>query len=162
MRRIIIGFSTPINFKIGSSLIRLFEKSDFSHIYIKMEPSEKSKLPFSKVFQASHGDVNCMEFEVFKSKNKIIHEYEIIITDKEYYDVATWLWLQLGKPYGFAQLVAIAFNNNFLGNNDNKFICSELAGMVLRDYLGYNINDNLDYIGLNDIKDILEAANDKN
>ena len=157
MRKIAIGFSTPKKFRVASSLIRCFENSEYSHIYIKMEASSKSKLPFAKVFQASHGDVNAIAFDVFKEKNKIIHEYEIEIEDNKYFEIATWLWFQLGKPYGFMQLVAIAFKSSIGQNNDSRFICSELAGMILRDNLGYDLSKSLDYIGLNDIKNILDG-----
>lgn len=156
MRTITIGFSTPKKFKIGSSLIRLFEDSDYSHIYIKMEPSPTSRLPFAKVFQASHGNVNAMTFDNFKKDNKILHEYQIPISDAKYFQIANWLWMQLGKPYGFSQLITIGLKIRTRSNKDSKFICSELAGMVLRDYLGQDINESLDYVGLNDIKFILE------
>jgi len=157
VRRITIGFSTPKKFKLTSWLIRLFEGAKFSHIYIKMEASPSGKLPFAKVFQASHGDVNAVVFNVFKESNKIIHEYEIEIEDEKYFEIASWLWHQLGKPYGFTQLFAIAFNISLSKNKDKKFICSELAGMILRDNLGYDLSESLDYIGLNDIKNILDG-----
>jgi hypothetical protein len=157
MRKITIGFSTPKKFRLTSKLIQMYEGAKFSHIYIKMEASPNSKLPFAKVFQASHGDVNAVVFDVFKEDNKIIHEYEIEIEDSKYFEIATWLWFQLGKPYGFMQLVAIAFGLALSKNKDSKFICSELAGMILRDNLGYDLSDSLDYIGLNDIKNILDG-----
>jgi uncharacterized protein YycO len=157
MRKIIIGFSTPKRFKLASSLIRCFENSSYSHIYIKMEASSDSKLPFAKVFQASHGDVNAVAYDVFKESNKIFHEYEIVVTSEKYFEIATWLWFQLGKPYGFSQLLGIAFKVKLSNNRDDRFICSELAGMILKTFLNYDISKSLDYIGLNDIKKILES-----
>jgi len=157
VRKIIIGFSTPKKFKLGSALIRLFENSDYSHIYIKMESSPKSSLPFAKVFQASHGNVNAVAYDVFKESNHIFYEYEIDIEDEKYYEIATWLWYQLGKPYGFSQLLGIAFKVKLSNNREDRFICSELAGMILKTFLNYDISKSLDYIGLNDIKKILES-----
>lgn len=157
MRSITIGFSTPKKFKLASSFIRCFEKSDYSHIYIKMQSSPNSKLNFDKVFQASHGDVNAVAFDVFKEFNHIFHEYELEVTEDKYFEIAKWLWFQLGKPYGFLQLLGIGFNIKLSNNRSDRFICSELAGMVLRDYIGYDISESLDYIGLNDIKEILES-----
>lgn len=157
MRSITIGFSTPKKFKLASSFIRFFEGSKFSHIYIKMEASPKSKLPFAKVFQASHGDVNAVAYDVFKESNKIFHEYEIEVTSEKYFEVASWLWHQLGKPYGFTQLLGIAFKVKLSNNRSDRFICSELAGMILKTFLNYDISKSLDYIGLNDIKNILES-----
>lgn len=158
MRSLVVGFSTPKKFKLASFFIRLFERSEYSHVFIKMNPSSSSSLDFSKVFQASHGDVNAISYDVFKEQNKIFNEYEIKLTDQKYFEIAHWLWHQLGKPYGFLQLIAIAFGFNISKNKDSAFICSELAAMVLRDHLNYDINKNLDYIGLNDIKKIMEKG----
>lgn len=157
MRKIIIGFSTPKKFKLASAMIKCFENSKYSHIYIKMEPSAKSRLGFAKVFQASHGDVNAVAFDIFAEYNHVFHEYEIEVSDDKYFEIATWLWHQLGKPYGFLQLLGIGFNIRIGSNSDKKFICSELAGLVLKDFLNYDISKSLDYIGLNDIKEILES-----
>lgn len=160
-RSIIIGFSTPKKFKIGSYIIRCFENSEYSHIYIRMKTKADSPLPFDKVFQASHGDVNAVAFDVFKEGNKIFHEYEIEVEESKYFDVYKWLWFQLGKPYGFTQLLGIGLNLKLKSNNDKKFICSELSGMILRDHLGFDISDSLEYIGLNDIRYILEEMENK-
>ena len=157
MRKITIGFSTPKKFKLGSFLIRKFEGSEYSHIFIKMNASPKSPLPFAKVFQASHGDVNAIAYDVFKKDNHIFHEYELEIEDDKYYEVATWLWFQLGKPYGFTQLLGIAFKVKMSNNKEDRFICSELAGMILKEYLCFDISKSLDYISLDDIKKILES-----
>jgi hypothetical protein len=155
MRKIIIGFSTPKKFKIGSALIRCYEQSEFSHIYIKMKTSPNSPLPFDKVFQASHGDVNAITYDMFTSGNKILHEYELDMDEDKYFEIYNWLWHQLGKDYGFGQLIAIATGIK-IGNNDNsKFICSELAAMVLK-RLGVDFGEDQDYIGLNDVKNVLD------
>lgn len=155
MRKIVIGFSTPKKFKIGSFLIRCYEQSGFSHIYIRMKTSKDSPLPFDKVFQASHGDVNALTFSAFESGNKILHEYSLDIEEDKYFEIYDWLWHQLGKDYGFGQLLAIATGFK-IGNNDNsKFICSELAAMAL-ERLGVCFDEDQDYIGLNDVKNVLD------
>lgn len=159
MRKIVIGFSTPKKFKFTSWLIRKFQGTSYSHIYILMKPSPKSKLPFDKVFQASHGDVNALTSENFKDDNIIFYEYEIDIKEETYFDVASWLWRQLGKPYGFLQLLAIAFNINKDSNKNRAYICSELAGRVLKDFLGYDIAGHMDTIDLVEVHEILEEKN---
>lgn len=160
MRKITIGFSTPKKFNLTSFLVRLFERSDYSHIYIKMESSHNSPLPFAKVFQASHGDVNAVAYDVFTESNKIFHEYEIEVSDEKYYNVARWLWFQLGKPYGFLQLFGIAFKVKLSSNRSNRFICSELAAMILKEHLGFDISKSLDYVGLNEVRSFLITKND--
>lgn len=157
MRKIIIGFSAPIDWKIGAELIMIVENTRFSHMYIGMNPSPSSKLPFTKVFQASRGMVNALQYNRFVLDNKAIHEYELEVTDEEYFEIANWLWAQLGKDYSFWQLVGIALGIKIKANNDSKYICSELAAKVLR-ILGHEINKDYDYIGLNDVKKALDDS----
>ena len=155
MRKIIIGLSTPKDFKVGSALIRLAEKTDYSHVFIRMGHSPYSKLAFDKVFQASHGDVNAIKYDNFADSNKILKEYELEVSDDNYFDIANYLWEQLGKKYGFMQLLGI-YTGFKLGNNgESKFICTELAAMVL-EATGVTIDIDKDYLGLNEIKIILD------
>ena len=58
----------------------------------------------------------------------------------------------------------IVFNVKIKQNNDSAFICSELAGRLLEQFIGVNISKALDYLGLNDIKEILDdlALEDEN
>lgn len=157
MRKMIIGFSTPKKFKISSAFIRLFEGTEFSHVYVAMVPSLNSKLPFTKVFQASYGDVNCLTYANFKSKNKIFYEKAIDIEDDIYFEVANWLWSQLQKPYAFFQLLGIALDASIGKQGDESYICTELVARILRDKLKIDITKSLDYIGLDDIKQIVEG-----
>ncbi len=156
MRTLRIGFSTPKKFKLPSFLIRTFEKTKFSHTFIVMEG--RGNLPFDKVFQASHGDVNCLTYDNFKEDNKIFHEYTWDVPDKVYYGAATFLWNQLQKPYSIKQLLSIALNIKISNNNTEKYICTELAGIILRDHLGFDISKSLDYMGLRDIQHLLEEG----
>lgn len=160
MRTLRIGFSTPKKFKLPSYAIRSYEKTKYSHVFIVMGKSEK--LNFEKVFQASHGDVNCLTYDRFKEENKIFHEYSITIYDQTYFYIATWLWHQLQKPYSIMQLVKIIFNIKMNQNKDSAFICTELAGRLLEEFLDVNISKSPDYLGLNDIKQILDELSDSN
>jgi hypothetical protein len=155
MRNIKIGFSTPKKFKVTSWLIQKFERSEYSHIFIIMEGNPRSAVPFDKVFQASHGDVNAIHIDNFLKDNHVFKDYTISISDEKYSAAATWLWKQLGKPYGFMQLVAIALGMNKSTNGAKAFICSELAGRLLEDFLGYNISKKMDTLGLVDVDKIL-------
>jgi hypothetical protein len=157
MRKIGFGFSTPKKWKLGSQMIRWYEGTKYSHIFMVMYPSPKSKLPFKKVFQASHGDVNCLSYEVFEEQNHIFHFYEIDVSDVDYYRAAQWLWSQLQKPYSISQLTKIGFNISIKKeSSDSSYICTELAGKLLANILDYEIHRNLDYIGLKQIKEILD------
>lgn len=157
MRKLIVGFSTPKKFKIGSALIRLFEGTQASHVYIAMVPSLNSKLPFTKVFEASYGDVHCLTYANFKDQNEIFIEKTIEVSDEIYFEVANWLWSQLQKPYGFHQLLGIAMDRSIGKQGDNAYICTELVARVLRDHLKLDLTQSLDYIGIYDMQKIVEA-----
>ena len=155
MAKINIGLSTPKEFKVGSATIRLAQGTDFSHVFIRMVHSPHSKLAFDKVFQASHGDVNALKYDNFTKENKIIREYELEVSEDNYLEIVNYLWEQLGKKYGFMQLLGI-YTGLKLGNNgETRFICTELAAMVL-EATGVDVNGDKDYLGLNDIKNILD------
>ena len=119
----IIATSSPIDWKIGAELIKLYQDTTFSHILI---------IDGDLVYQASHGIVNCMHIDNFLVKNKIIHFYEV---SDESIDM-DFVKRQLGKDYGFSQIIAIPIYKlmkfKYSGNRDQKFICSEYVGKALR------------------------------
>lgn len=155
MRKIRIGLSTPRDFKLGSAIIKLRERTKWSHTFIVMEGRKGSSVPFDKVFEASYGDVHCLTYENFQEQNEIFLEKTIEISDERYAKVATWLWDQLQKPYGYHQLFKIGLNIQFGSQGDDAYICTELVGKMLEDYLSYDISKSLDYIGMNDIYEII-------
>lgn len=155
MRNITIGLSTQKGFKIGSKLIRMASGTPYSHVFIKMNPSSGSKLDFAKVFQASHGDVNAIKYDNFTNSSHIIKEYNIEVSDEDYFRIADYLWEQLGKRYGFTQLISIYLGVRWANNNESRFICTELAAMVLES-IGVSIEEDKDFLGLKAIKIILD------
>ncbi len=119
----IIATSTPKKWKIFAELIKWYQKTPYSHVFI---------LHDSLVYQASHTSVNCWYVDVFNDANNVISTYEIPdeMVDLEY------VKKQLGKGYGAGQIFELAATVitgiKFKGNGDKKFICSELIGKALR------------------------------
>mgnify|MGYP000644984026 CR=1 FL=1 len=116
--------STPSKFKLGAWLIRIYQKTTFSHVAIISD---------NLVFQASHGMVNCTHIDVFNQNNTILDTFNVNpeILDMEY------VYKQLGKPYSYFQVLRIALK--FLTgikisreNGDSQFICSEFVGKALK------------------------------
>lgn len=162
MRKITIVSSTPKKFKISSATIRAVEyglpyfflKSKPTHVAVIMNPSLNSPLPFKKVFQAAYGDVHTLKYDTFCQDNIIFDEFDFWVEDEVYYQAAEWLWTMLQRPYAFYQLVYIALNLKSHGNPD-QFICTELVARLLQEKLGYDLDVNLDMIGIEDILMIL-------
>lgn len=157
MAKIIVGFSKSKSlWKIGSAIIRKTEKRDYSHVYVRYsDPLTNLNI----VSQASHGMVNEMVLEIFQNHNDIIKEYNLILNDKQFIDIITFLKKNLGKPYSRLQLFFIGIKKLFhfevnITNKDDSFICSELGARVCQ-ILGVKIEDNLDYITPSDIDALL-------
>ena len=120
-----VATSSPIKFKIGAEIIKATQGTEFSHVLI---------IHRDIVFQASHGEVNATHIDVFLEENKIINEY-ILEHDAVDFD---FVKRQLGKKYGYKQLISIAFRmlfgvkQLFKDNKNQSFICSEFVGKALR------------------------------
>lgn len=120
----IIATSSPKKWKIGAEIIKLYQKTDFSHILIIKD---------DLVFQASNGLVNCMYIDEFLLHNKITSVFEVSSESIDFEFVKK----QLGKEYGTIQLINIATRilfdiRIFKKDDDQKFICSEFVGKALK------------------------------
>jgi hypothetical protein len=120
----IIATSAPNKFKIGAWLIKVYQKTEYSHVLI---------IDGDLVYQASHGLVNCMYIDNFLVDNKVFEKFNVA---KEHIDM-DFVKKQLGKKYSVKQILAIAVKyitgiKLFSNHADPKFICSEFVGQALR------------------------------
>lgn len=121
---IVIATSTPTKWKIGSAIIRLYQKTKFSHVLVIKD---------GVAYQASHGSVHEVAFSTFRLENKVIDLYLIpdSAIDMDY------VKSQIGVKYGYLQIIRIAIKY-FTGivldknNGDSRLICSEYIGRALR------------------------------
>lgn len=121
----IIATSSPKKFKIGSALIKWYQGgTKYSHVLIINHDD--------MVFQASHGWVHCLHLDNFLKENVIIDLFTVS-DDQVDYEFAK---KQVGKKYGFLQLIRIAlkylFGLRLIDNGNKRFICSEYVGKVLK------------------------------
>lgn len=132
---IYIGSSSPIKYKIGAELIKWYQKTEYSHVFI---------IYGDFIFQASHGMVNIWHIDNFLKENRIIDKIKV---EKNKVDTS-FMTKELGKPYGYSQIMEIAlryvfvmklkiissnrFRKIFKDNGDLKHVCSEYLGKVLK------------------------------
>lgn len=146
MKKIIIGFSRAKSlWAIGSTIIQVSEKRNFSHAFIKYEDPITGLIMIS---QASHGMVHDCYIEEFLKANIIVEEYEIDCTDQQWLDFYIFNRKHQGVKYSKTQLIALAAVKLFhiklwFNNGDAEFICSEWAGRVCS-ILNEPMPDNLD------------------
>lgn len=135
MRTLKIGFSRPRSkWKVGSALIRLFERSDFSHTFLRWE---SESLERELVYQASHGMVHFMAGHRFDIEALTVREYEIQLTDSEFNLVLQKCVDLAGVKYGYWTLFGMAIERltgcrNPFRDRERTYVCSELVGEVLK------------------------------
>jgi len=129
-----IGFSTPIQFKIGAELIKLWEHCDFSHTYIRFE---SDTIP-SSVYHAAHGMVHFMSYDRFKEHNIPMYEYEVVVTPEQRREILIQCVQLAGIEYSQLELVNIFLTDlcaslgyKLKTENPKGYICSELVGEFL-------------------------------
>lgn len=135
MSKLIVGFSTSRKFKILPYLIRLVEKTKFSHVYIKWY-SEYFKRWI--IYQAEVGGVQFMSSEMFDKDNITLAEFEYHMSDEQHQKIVQFAMDNCGKPYGYMSIVGFMFKKMgikvpTLFDQTKSFICSELAASILKE-----------------------------
>lgn len=135
---IIIGFSKPKKFHILSWLIQKIDRTEFSHVYLKIHSKSIQR---DLIYQASGLSVNFCGIRIFNDKNESIIEFIIIITPEEKIEILKLAVDLAGKPYGMKELIGIGivrflglFNKkikNPYADGSKTYICSELAATIL-------------------------------
>jgi hypothetical protein len=154
-----VGFSKAISpLKIGSKLIQLVEKRNFSHVYIEfVSPVTGVKL----ISQASHGYVNLVNADLFFTQNEKIEEYLFFCDDQQWLNIESFIHKNLGKPYSQLQLLLIGIKKIMhitpaVSNQDEAFICSEWAKRVCDiDGLRLDSSIEIDYMTPSDLNTLI-------
>jgi uncharacterized protein YycO len=143
--KLIIGASMPTTWKAGAELIKLYEGVPYSHVYLRVYTTWTNRW---LVYQASHGDVNCITFANFQNRNEVFAEWEVDLSDDKHKDVVGYCQDELQKPYGFFGLLKIALKKKFKmsGDGDNTFHCSELITRAFPDIVNFIDEKNPDFI----------------
>jgi hypothetical protein len=138
MRKIIIGFSKTEH--IMSKAIMCLEDTDFSHVYFNFY---SDTLKRDIIYHASfHHGVSFINKQRFLETSKIIHEFELNLTDEEYIEFMQYMIDKSSIKYGKIQILGMALSR-ILSKLDIKFknpikdgslteVCSELVGEYLK------------------------------
>lgn len=130
MRKLIVGFSKPKSFwKPFAWLIRLYEQTEFSHVYIK-HYSEKYDLDL--IYQASGSQVNFMSRKQFDSHALSLYEYAFDVTDQEFDSYMKWAIENAGAPYSLKKIFEILFKKDIWPTEEPQWVCSVLVGFAIK------------------------------
>lgn len=146
MDSITVGFSKPIKWKPFSWLIMTGYGIPFDHVYIKWH---SDKLDRDIIYQASGTAVNFMG-EQFLVNNVIVDEFVLPITPANKLSMIQFAMDNAGKPYGIKECFGLAWIQicslfgktvkNPFKDDGSTYVCSELAGYIVDNYAGLNVN----------------------
>lgn len=160
--KIYIGFSKPKNkkFPIFSWLIRLFERTPYSHVYIRWHSRGAG---VDVCYEAAGTQLRFMGPEPFKSNIQPLHEYELEISKELYPKLLTYCMTNAGMDYGLKQAFGIALvklfklKKNPFADGRKSQVCSELVGNILQEVFQLNIGIDMDIAGPKDIDKYLKS-----
>jgi len=145
LRKIILGFSKPKTFlPLFSWAIRAVEMTPYSHVFVKIS---SESLNTTLIYQASGTQVNFMGVKHFKDAAHIFEEFEFEVSDENYKQFLVWAVQEAGAPYGLKTVLGIlvvkCFNlkRNPCSDKNKTWFCSELAGRILKDFVGVQISE---------------------
>lgn len=138
MKQISFIFSKRSVFNVFSSLIIFGLKTPFSHVAIKMIDGDTGQMVY---WQASGLAVNCVGEAEFLSKETIIYQKDLTISDSAFVTGKTFTINQLGKPYSILAILGFALQilfgmlyikiSNPFSFNGSQYVCSQLAAAYL-------------------------------
>jgi hypothetical protein len=138
-----VGFSRPRKWFVPFSwLIRLFDGTPYSHVYIRFYSSKYDRW---MVYQASHTYVNFYGMPSFEKEALVVREFDIEVDDETRASVIKFAIDNAGVPYNLKTVFGIAFvkiaalfgvvidKNPLTGDG---FFCSLLVGDIMVGKLG--------------------------
>lgn len=160
MRTIIIGFSkSKKKLPIGSWIIRLYQWSEYSHIYIRIPTT---KFPSDIIIHSSEGKVQRMSGTQFNKRHKVIKEYKLLISQEMYTKIINEMHEISGDDYGIMQNIGIVWVNflqlfNIRSTNPWKsgWNCSEFVAHILNKIYPNKLNFKLNTVIPKDIYRVL-------
>ena len=156
--KLIIGFSRAKSpWKIGSTVIRLSEKRNFSHTYVRyVDPTTTIDI----VTQASQSFVNEVNYDIFQESNIVCEEYQLDCTEEQFINILTFIKTNLGVKYSTLQILFLGIKKILKFevkeyNKDKEFICSEFAARICQ-IAGVRAPTYLDYFTPSDLNTLIK------
>jgi hypothetical protein len=156
-----IGFSKPKSFfPIFSWAIRLFEKTPYSHVFIRWQTSQGVMI----CYQASGAQINFMGPYAFNKHMTIVDEFEFNnIPDDSWDNLMRFCLNEVGKDYALLGVLFIPFvrlfklKSNPFCRGENQQYCAELVTRALA-HVGMKLDVDPDSVGLRDVYDFVRIS----
>ena len=161
MKTLTVGFSrSSEKIALFSRLIMLVQRTNYSHCYLKYTDQNTNK---DMVFQASGLQVNSVGYPFFLSKEVVVKEFQLNISDEAFQNIMGSMQDLLGQPYSMLQILNTGLylltGKSLLDKYIVGWDCVKIVAMELEKELGYKIPENLDVITPKDLMQFLESTN---
>lgn len=154
-RCIIIGFSNPkMKYPLVSWLIKWFEKTPFSHTYVRFWWNE---FQMDTIYHSSAYNIHFMNAEFFEAKHQPYEEYIIQVSEPKFAEIIRYSLKNAGRPYAWVELVGagiariFGWKNNPFADGVKTQMCTEIVGRILEEKLGYSIPGDINNLGLSQV-----------
>lgn len=159
MELIEIGFSKPTNVFMpwGSWAIRLYQNTEYSHVYIKIY---SKKLNRYMIYEAvGHGGVRFIGLEQWKKKAIEVKSFKLYVESEKTTELMQFLVDNCGVEYGILQNIGIVYAN-FFGKLKNPWRKGKNCSEAVADFLvlnGFSFKKSHDLITPKDIYEVLSG-----
>ena len=159
MYHVTIGFSKSKKFfPVGSWVIRLYQRTPYSHVYIKFY---SESLERSIIYEAVGQGVRFIGNKAWGKFAEPVSEFKISVSKDQYVELMRFCVDTSGLPYSYTQNLGIFLANLFKLKtnplNSKGYNCSEVIANILSKQ-GYEFKKDLNLITP---KEIYEALNGK-
>lgn len=137
-KRLFVEFTTPKRWKIGAWLIRLYERTPYSHVRIRYINTDNKPVIVEAngrgvIFKGPEADR--------KDPQVVVKRYCLLLNITQFRRFRNLSKELAGTKYGYFQLLSIFFTRIFkrkrplIQDNGQTMVCSELVTILLADIL---------------------------
>jgi hypothetical protein len=137
MRTLTVGFSKPRGkiFPVLSWLIRLYQGTEYSHVYLKWYSPKYNRW---LIYHAAGNSLHFLGEERAKSELDTVVKYDVQLDDDCMFKVVDYCLEKAGTPYdlkavfGLGIKLSFGLDSNPFANGTKQMFCSELVVRILQ------------------------------
>jgi len=161
MRKLRIGFSKPKDklFPIFSWAIRLYERTPYSHVYIRWETKWNTWL----CYHAASLMIHFLGESSFARHITIVEEFEFEVSDERFDKLMAFCTKYVGEDYALKDVFMIPLNDlgvEYSTDGANKQYCAELVMRALGELGGKELTQNVDRVKLKYVYDFVKEKHE--
>lgn len=154
MRKLTIGFSKPkTKFPIFSWAIRAYERTVFSHVYVRWQTSVGPSI----CYHAAHTSLHFLSDTQFNKKICTVESFEFEVTEVQFSKLLKYCLETAGNDYALTGVFAIPLvdlfklKTNPFGSGPLEQYCAELVYRIVREMTGTELTYDADRVKLKQV-----------